>query len=368
MFRFKCLERSLSGRRDATLFIYGQYCRFVRRLCHRAVLPKCIPSDTDWNGLLQLCPDDLRLLSSRNFLNRLKLTCDLDQACQAKLERSRGESPASANQDELVTKERETFGTEARTYIFSLLGSLLRDIHFSANIVHGMGSFDPHVLLTLPLEQASFCFNALYDSFRLRGWVDESSRGDCRNEYFEYPNIDFLIPIPAFRSRTRLFHLFRLCCLCITEEHQALPAIKFQDVDTSSSRCRLSAVVLPAQSYLTNCPGAVSVCTTEAALTNYKELEGQFSSGQLAGDPWAHVDVFGQTNFLKTLTTAFKNLKRTPLVGTSTASRSSFVSTSAGRKINWAAGQAQNLAYFGDIPPSELSKTVQKLRKGSSKD
>ena len=334
----------------------------------RAVLPKCIPSDTDWTGLLQLCLDDLRLMSCRDFLNQLKLTCDLDQAYQAKLERSRGESPAPANQDELVTKERETFGTEARTYIVSLLGSLLRDIHFSANIVHGMGSFDPHVLLTLPLEQASFCFNALYDSFRLRGWVDESSRSDCRDEYFEfvdyfretYPSItfspgtvadilDFLIPIPAFRSRTRLFHLIRLCCLCIIEEHQALPAIKFQDVDTSSSRCRLSAVVLPAQSYLTNCPGAVAVCTTEAALTNYKELEGQFSSGQ-------------------TLTTAFKNLKGTPVVGTSTASRSSSVSTSAGRKINWAAGQAQKLAYFGDIPPSELSKTVQKLREGSSKD
>ena len=257
------------------------------------------------------------------------------------------------NQDELVTKEKETFGTEARTYIVTLLGSLLRDIHFTANIVHGMGCSDPHVLLTLPLEQVSFCSNALYDSVRLRGWVDEASRGDCRDEYFEfvdyfrqtYPSIqsspgtivdvlEFLIPIPAFRSRARLFHLFRLCCLCITEGHQALPALKFQDVDTSSPRCRLSSVILPAQSYLTNCSGSVSVCTAEAALAHYKELEGQFSSGQLAGDPWAHVDIFGQAKFLKTLTAAFKNLKGDPVVGVSTVSRSSSVSTSAGRKIN----------------------------------
>ena len=124
---------------------------------------------------------------------------------------------------------------------------------------------------------------------------------------------------------------------------------------------------MPAQSYLTNCPSAISVCTTEAALANYKELEGQFSSGQLAGDPWVHVDVFGQASFLETLTAAFKNLKGTPVVGVSTASRSSSVSTSAGRKINWAAGQAQKLAYFGDIPASEISKTVQELREGSSK-
>ena len=304
-------------------------------------------------------------------------------ACQAKLKRSRGENPVLTSQDELVTKEKETFGTEARTYIVTLLGSLLRDINFTANIVHGMGSFDPHVLLTLPLEQVSFCFNALYDSFRLRGWVDEASRGDCRDEYFEfvdyfrqtYPSIksspgtivdvlDFLIPIPAFRSRARLFHIFRLCCLCISEGHQALPAIKFQDIDTSSPRCRLSSVILPAQSYLTNCSGSVSVCTAEAALAHYKELEGQFSSGQLAGDPWAHVDVFGQANFLKTLTAAFKNLKGDPVVGVSTVSRSSSEWTSAGRKINWAAGQAQKLAYFGDIPASEISKTVQELREG----
>ena len=356
-------------------------------MCHRAVLPKCSPNDTDWTGLLQLCPDDLRLLSNRDFLNRLKLTCDLELACQAKSKRSRGESPVPANQDELVTKERETFGTEARTYIVTLLGSLLWDIHFTANVVHGMSSFDPHVLLTLPLEQISLCFKALYDSFWLRGWVDESSRGDCQDEYFEfvdyfrktYPSIksspgtiadilDFLIPIPVFRSRTRLFHLLRLCCRCITEEHQAIPAIRFQDVDTSSSRCRLSAVVLPAQSYSTNYHGAVSVCTTEDTLTNYKELEGQFSSGQLAGDPWAHVDVFGQANFVKTLTRAFKNLKGTPVIGISTASRSSSVSTSVGQMINWAAGQAQKLAYFVDIPASEILKTVQELRDGSSKD
>ena len=184
---------------------------------------------------MQLCPDDLRQLSIRDFLNRLKLTCDLDLVCQAKLEKSRGSNPVPANQAELVTKEKENFGTEAREYIVTLLESLLRDIHFTANIVRGMGSFDPHVFLTLPLEQVSFCFNALYDSFRLRSWVDESSRNDCRDEYFEfvdyfrktYPSIKsspgtiadmlhLLNPITAFRSRARLFRLFQLCCLCIT--------------------------------------------------------------------------------------------------------------------------------------------------------
>ena len=78
--------------------------------------------------------------------------------------------------------------------------------------------------------------------------------------------------------------------------------------------------------------------------------------------------MFGRAEFLKNLSSAFKSLKSVPVVGISTASRSSSVSTTAVRKINWAAGQAQKLAYFGDVPADELSKTVQELREDSSKD
>ena len=125
---------------------------------------------------------------------------------------------------------------------------------------------------------------------------------------------------------------------------------------------------LPAQSKLSNCPDAIATCTTESALAQYRELEGQFSSRQFAGDPWVHADMFGRAEFLKNLTSSFKSLKSVPVVGVSTASRSSSVSTTANRKTNWAAGQAQKLAYFGDLPADELSKTVQELREGSAKD
>ena len=137
--------------------------------------------------------------------------------------------------------------------------------------------------------------------------------------------LNFLMPMPAFRSRSRIFYLFKLCCLCITEDHHDLPAVKFQDVDTSSSSCRLSAVILPAQSYLANCPDAIAVCTTETALTAYRKLSGQFNSCHFAGDPWSHVDVFGRANFLKTLTTAYKNLKGIPASVATTTSRTSSV-------------------------------------------
>ena len=119
-----------------------------------------------------------------------------------------------------VTKEREKFGTEARANIVSLLETLLEDKHFTADIIHGMGCFDPHVLLSWPLEQATFCFIALHDSFRLHDWVDMDAKSDYQEENFGFidhfrntcgtiknaPNtiadmLDFLIPMPSFRSR-----------------------------------------------------------------------------------------------------------------------------------------------------------------------
>ena len=109
----KCFERSLAGRRDATLFVYGHYCRFIRRLCHRAILPKCTPDDAEWTKLLQLCPDDLKQLSSLDFLSRLKLDTDLDQACRAKIKRHQDDKkPGQPSLDALVAKERENFGIE----------------------------------------------------------------------------------------------------------------------------------------------------------------------------------------------------------------------------------------------------------------
>ena len=72
-------------------------------------------------------------------------------------------------------------------------------------------------------------------------------------------------------------------------------------------------MILPAQSYLANCPDAIAVCTTETALAAYKEMSSQFNSCQFAGDPWSHVDVSGRASFLKSLTAAYKNSK-TPLL------------------------------------------------------
>ena len=175
------------GRPMLPSFTFGQFCRFLRKLCSRAVLPKCIPDDANWTGLLYLCPDVLRLLSGRDFLNRLKSTSDVDAACKDRILHSRSD-PNINNVDfeSLLTAERDNLAAKARSYFVFQLEAILRDVHLTADIVHGLACFDPHVLVSLAMDQVSFCFGALFQSFCLRGWVQRSSESDFRDEYMEF--------------------------------------------------------------------------------------------------------------------------------------------------------------------------------------
>ena len=101
---------------------------------------------------------------------------------------------------------------------------------------------------------------------------------------------------------------------------------------------------------------------------NFRELGEQFNSRQVAGDPWSHVDAFGRTTILKTLTTTFKGLKSTPVKAVTVRSRASSVSSAVCRIVLQGSGKAQKLAFFGDIPSSEVSRAVEDLRESSSKD
>ena len=67
-----------------------------------------------------------------------------------------------------------------------LLETMLRDVHLTADIVHGMACFDLHVLVSLPMEQVSFCFNALFQTICLGGVVQRASESDYRDEYVEF--------------------------------------------------------------------------------------------------------------------------------------------------------------------------------------
>ena len=80
---------------------------------------------------------------------------------------------------------------------------------------------------------------------------------------------------------------------------------------------------MPAQSYLANVANSVAVCTTEASLGTFKDLEFRFSSGNVPGDPWTHVDSFGKANLHKTLISVYKVLGKSVRLDNESISSSS---------------------------------------------
>ena len=297
----------------------------------------------DWKSLCDLQGQDWRQLSNRDFVSRLKLKENLDAACLARVKKVYSEKqPSPEGIEAAVEATRDYFATKARGYLVHLLKVFLADISLNAGIVRGLGSFDPVALLSLLLEQATYCFSALYRSFSLRGWLENSPEADARDEYIDFVEhfrqansgakdtpevfsdmIAFLMDMPELKLRKHLFYIFQLSCLCLTSKLLELPAIKFSGVDCNDPRSRLFDVIMPAQSYLANVANSVAVCTTEASLDTFKDLEFRFSSGNVPGDPWTHVDSFGKANLHKTLISVYKALGKSVRLDNESISSSS---------------------------------------------
>ena len=122
---------------------------------------------------------------------------------------------------------------------------------------------------------------------------------------------------------------------------------------------------MPAQSYLAQVSNSVTVCTTETALAKYSELQAKFNGGNIAGDPWSHVDHFGRTGFHKVLTSVYNSLgKASGPIGRSGVLLSS---SSDERQCLRSSGKHNKKVYFGKRGTTEGSKTVEEPQKGSSK-
>ena len=276
-------------------------------------------------------------------MSRLKLKENLDAACLARVKKIFSEKQLTPEVTEAaVEATRDDFATKARGYLVHLLKVFLADISFNAGIVRGLGSFDPVALLSLPLEQATYCFSAIYRSFSLRGWFENSPEADARDEYVDFVEylcqansgakdtpevftdmVAFLMGMPELKLRKHLFYIFQLSCLCLTSKLPELPAIKFSGVDCNDPRSKLFDVIMPAQSYLANVANSVAVCTSEASPGTFKDLEFRFSSGNVPGDPWSHVDSFGEANLHKTLIEVYKPLGKSVRFDIESASSSS---------------------------------------------
>ena len=87
--------------------------------------------------------------------------------------------------------------------------------------------------------------------------------------------------------------------------------------DTSGQRGRFIDVVLPIQSYLTEVPGSVARCTSEANLANFSLLSASFGQSAFSPihDSWETVDVFGRSKIYKSLLSSYRSAVSEPVGG-----------------------------------------------------
>ena len=123
----------------------GQLCRFLHKLLSRCAHPKSYPLSTSWFDLVTVDLGSLKLLPPADFLKKLKLRVDLDQACRIKAERDLAMKPGGSDFSEQVAKVKEEFALKARSYFVFLLRRIREHVSLTADIVRGLASFDTTV-------------------------------------------------------------------------------------------------------------------------------------------------------------------------------------------------------------------------------
>ena len=383
-----CLHRSLSNCRDASFSSCGQLSRFIFKLCSRCFTASSYPSETEWFDLVNYKAASGVFLDTETFLHRLKLSARVTAACKLKAERAHfGKQTDKAVIAKTADDLKEDFAVKAKNYIRFFLGEFLKQSGISSDIVKGLACFDPYVLFKSTEEFSTKCFEQLYTSFRLRRWVLSSNASLCREQYLElldhlrnlFPApvdpvvaipdvVDFLLNLVYLQNRANLYHLFQLSCLCLTSSAPDLPHVVFGEVDTSKPHCRLTDVILPAQSFLNGVPDSIPVVTSDRNLSSYLSLIGTFGHTAFEEnyDPWQSVDNFGRARIYRSLLAAAKAKESGPKVA-SVPGGSDAASSVVDPEMAKPPGRLNRKRLFGNVPASEVADGVDKLKQCFSK-
>ena len=237
-------------------------------------------------------------------------------------------------------------------------------------------------------ETSQLLLHSPLPEFQSLGLVGRVPQNDCQDEYLEYvghfrqtyhtlkksPNgfsdmVDLLSAMPELRNRVHLHRLFQLSCMCLTKNTPLLPPIRFHDVDTQRPKCRLGDVLLPAQSYLARVLESISisVCTKDDSLSKLREIEREFHTGKVTGDPWTHVDVFGRADFYKTLCQKHKSLTQKPKSASSSRSASGSTSPVTCSRRKGSPGKGKRKVDFESKEQTKEGSNSQALEQSPSK-
>ena len=85
----------------------------------------------------------------------------------------------------------------------------------------------------------------------------------------------------------------------------------FGPIDTSDYKCAFVFSIEPVQSYLSQVPDEVSVCTPESASSDFLNLLDQTTGADFDSiyDPWTEFNLFDRKKLFKILEASYKSLE-----------------------------------------------------------
>ena len=205
---------------------------------------------------------------------------------------------------------------QGRAYIRYVCKELINHSTFKSDLVVGLACFEYAVLFTMPKDQAAGCYLRLFHSFCVRGWLARELKNIHMDDYMEFiddirfvyldelqigPTIEdmitFLSSSPELAKREQLFHVFKLCCLCLGHVVPKLPSVSLGSPAKSTAEVDLSDNIEPLQSYLLGSSAEQNIFTSAEYIWSCVELLDEFGDKaiQPCFDPWASVDFHGQS-------------------------------------------------------------------------
>ena len=116
-------------------------------------------------------------------------------------------------------------------------------------------------------------------------------------------SVDFLMGQESLRTRSLLYELFRLSCLCLDVPFPQLLAIKVWNINSEGPTSQLIDLVQPVQAYYANVARGVEVTTGDDSVLKLLALEPNFGNTALSDVycPWLSVNFFDSAKIQKTL-------------------------------------------------------------------
>ena len=329
----EAFKRSTVPSRDQGFFLCGQMCDFLHPLIRRIVSRSCLPAEWDWDALRSFDFAVSELLGIPEFMQKTEFRANVLKVDKSKIdvERERGKKGKSDVAAKTVMGESfNPFIDQGRQYIKYVAKELMKHPTFKSDLVIGLACFDYPVVFKLPKTVAVDCYQYLFQSFSLRGWVARELRNVHIDDYVEFiddvrhvyldelgvgPDVEdmvsFLSSCPELARRGYTWDLFKLCCLCLGHVAPKLPDVSLWSSKVGVTRVDLSSVRDPIQGYLLSGDTEGNFFSDPGSISSCMELLETFSNSALQCDynPWDFVEVHGYEKIRAELEKSFKAVR-----------------------------------------------------------